>query len=156
MQALGIPADKIAEVTKTEIPQNLYYEISVRQERTAKATETILYNTSSLPETDAIFYKDQTLMDFDATILDVFQNVTQKNVPNLLILDRSAVYPTSGGQQHDTGVVKIEGFDEEYKIVDAVKVGKVVLHTLDKPLEGGADVFKGKKVNVKIDAERRK
>lgn len=28
MQALGIPADKIAEVTKTEIPQNLYYEIS--------------------------------------------------------------------------------------------------------------------------------
>lgn len=95
-------------------------------------------------------------MEFDATILDVFQNVTQKNVPNLLILDRSAVYPTSGGQQHDTGIVKIEGVEEEYKIIDAVKVGKVVLHTLDKPLEGGAEAFKGKKVNVKIDADRRK
>jgi Ser-tRNA(Ala) deacylase AlaX len=37
-------------------------------------------------------------MEFDATILDVYQNVLKKNVPNLLILDQSAVYPTSGGQ----------------------------------------------------------
>lgn len=95
-------------------------------------------------------------MEFDATILDVFKNVTQKGVPNLLILDRSAVYPTSGGQQHDNAVVKIQGCAGEYKVIDAVKVGKVVLHTLDRPLEGYLELFKGKKVHVTIDEQRRK
>jgi alanyl-tRNA synthetase len=43
MQSYGIPADKVAEITNTPIPQTLYYEISQRQERTAKAVEQVLY-----------------------------------------------------------------------------------------------------------------
>lgn len=70
-----------------------------------------------------------------------------------MILDQSAVYPTSGGQQHDNAVVTVEGVDEPFKVIDAVKVGKVVLHTLDRPLEGD---FKGKRVNVTIDPIRRR
>jgi alanyl-tRNA synthetase len=100
-----------------------------------------------------LFYKDNNLFEHDATILDVYQNVLQKNTPNLLILDQSAVYPTSGGQQHDTAVVTVEGVEGEFNVIDAVKVGKVVLHTLDKPLEGD---FKGKRVNVKVDSNRRR
>lgn len=42
---------------------------------------------------------------------------------------------------------------EEFKIVDAVKVGKVVLHTLDKPI---TEDVKGKKATVQINKERRK
>lgn len=30
MQSHGIPADKIAEIAKIEVPKNLYYEISQR------------------------------------------------------------------------------------------------------------------------------
>lgn len=30
MQSYGIPADKIGEIAKTEVPKNLYYEISQR------------------------------------------------------------------------------------------------------------------------------
>lgn len=71
-------------------------------------------------------------------------------------MDRSAIYPTSGGQAHDTGVVKIEGIDEEYLIQDAVKVGKVVLHILDKELTQDVEELKGKKLQVKIDEDRRK
>lgn len=41
-------------------------------------------------------------------------------------------------------------------MIDAVKVGKVVLHTLDRPLEGYIELYKGKKVHLKIDADRRK
>jgi len=48
MQSWGIPADKIAELSGTPIPGDLYYEISVRQERVAKAPEQILYNTSDI------------------------------------------------------------------------------------------------------------
>ena len=52
--------------------------------------------------------------------------------------------------------MKIKGVAGSYKIVDAVKVGKCVLHILDRPLEGYLDMYKGKKVEVSIDAERRK
>jgi len=156
MQSFGIAADKISEVVKQPIPQSLYYEIALRQERTAKKAETILYNTTHLPETDNIYYKDHTVQEFDAKIVDVFNNILQGNKPNIVILDQSAIYPTSGGQQHDTGSLKIKGCAGVYKIVDAVKVGKCVLHTLDRPLEGYVEMFKGKSVHVTIDWERRK
>lgn len=156
MQSHGIPADKISEIVKAPIPMNLYYEISQRQERTAKATELILYNTTHLPETDNMYYKDHSMMQFDATIVEVFKNVQQNNMANIVILDKSAIYPTSGGQQHDTGTVTIAGCAGEYKIVDAIKVGRVVLHMLDKPLEGYLELYKGKKVTVEIDPDRRR
>jgi hypothetical protein len=37
MQAWGIPADVIAEVSKTEVPGNLYNEIDKRAAKIAKA-----------------------------------------------------------------------------------------------------------------------
>lgn len=115
-----------------------------------------MYNTIHLPETVNIYYDDHTCMEFDGKILEVFANVTQNNSPNILILDRSAVYPTSGGQQHDNGVLTIEGEANPYNIVDAIKVGKCVLHILDRPVEGDLESFKGKAVHVTIDKERRR
>lgn len=156
MQSHGIPADKIAEIAKTEVPKNLYYEIALKQERTAKKPAVIMYNTTHLPETKMIFYDDHNLFEFGATILDVFKNVLDGNKPNIVILDQSAIYPTSGGQQHDTGVLKIQGCVGTYKIIDAEKVGKAVLHYLDRPLEGYLEMFKNKKVSVTIDEDRRK
>jgi hypothetical protein len=47
----------------------------LRQERTAKATETILYQTNHLPETKMIFYEHHDLMEFEAKVVDVFNNV---------------------------------------------------------------------------------
>lgn len=44
-----------------------------------------------------------------------------------MILDQSAFYPTSGGQQNDTGKMTIEGLGD-VEIVDVIKVGKCVLH----------------------------
>ena len=104
-----------------------------------------------------IFYDDHNLMKFEANIIDVFKNAQDKNkIPNIVILDKSAIYPTSGGQEHDTGVMKIAGCVGEYKIVNAVKVGKVVLHYLDRPLPGYVEMFKGKKVTVEVNEARRK
>ena len=64
MQSHGIPADKIAEIAKTEVPKNLYYEIAQKQERTAKKAADVLYNTTQLPETNMIFYDDHHCFDF--------------------------------------------------------------------------------------------
>jgi alanyl-tRNA synthetase len=97
------------------VPGNLYYEIAQRQERIAKAPELILYNTLHLPETMNLYYLDHHQYDFDAKIVTVFQNLLDKsNKRNILILDRSAIYPTSGGQHHDTGRLTIEGLEEEF------------------------------------------
>lgn len=52
--------------------------------------------------------------------------------------------------------MSIKGCVGSYKIVNAVKVGKVVLHYLDRPLEGYVELFKGKKVTVEIDEARRR
>ena len=155
MQSYGVAADKVSEIIKVPVPLNLYSEIALKQERTAKKLENILYNTTHLPETENLYYKDHTCMKFDAKIIEVFKNVKQNNLPNILIFDKSAIYPTSGGQEHDTGTIKIAGCAGEYKIVDAIKVGKCVLHIIDRPLEGYVEMFKGKKVTVTIDPDRR-
>jgi hypothetical protein len=52
-----------------------FWDSQQRQQRTAKAAETILYNTTHIPETKMIFYDDHDLMDFDATIIEVFNNI---------------------------------------------------------------------------------
>lgn len=107
MQSWGIPADKISELSKVPIPGNLYYEIATRQERVGKAAEKILYNTIHLPETVNMYYVDSKQFKFEAKVIAVYQNVLQQQKRNLIILDQSCFYPTSGGQIHDTGALHI-------------------------------------------------
>lgn len=71
-----------------------------------------------------------------------------------MVLDKSAVSPTSEGHQHSTTVIKIRGCVGEYKVIDAVKVEKGVLHTLDRALEGYIELFKGKKVHFTIETNQ--
>jgi alanyl-tRNA synthetase len=114
------------------IPPNLYYEIASRQEKIANAAEEILYDTTHLIETENLYYKDHRMMEFNAKIVDIFQNKQEKMVNNILIFDRSAFYPFSGGQLNDIGDLKLDG--EEYKVKDCQRIGKCVLHFLDKPV----------------------
>lgn len=156
MTSWGIPADTIAEISKKPIPGNLYYEISQRQERIVKAQEQIHYDTNHLKETENIFYADHHQTDFDATIIEVFENKTDKNFKNkhnIVILDRTCFYPTSGGQQHDTGFIYIG--EEKYEVLNVEKVGKCNLHILDKELKGDAKSHIGKSIHGQIDLNKR-
>src|SRR6202166_862203 len=47
-------------------------------------------------------------------------------------LDRTAFYPTSGGQPHDTGLLG------DARVVDVVDEEEEVIHVVDKPIEIGA------------------
>lgn len=58
MQSWGIPADAISQICKIPVPDNLYAEIADRVEKTAKATELILYDTIAYPETENLYYQD--------------------------------------------------------------------------------------------------
>lgn len=49
----------------------------------------------------------------------------------MVILDRTAFYPTSGGQAHDIGTI---GEGGQYRVINVEKCGAVVLHFLDRPM----------------------
>lgn len=91
--------------------------------------------------TDKLYYSDMNLKEFDATILEVQGNE--------IILDRTAFYPTGGGQPNDTGTLEIDGL--QYKVVDVKKNDGDVIHVL----EDSRDAKKGAKVHGKIDWDRR-
>lgn len=90
------------------------------------------------------------MAEFDAKVVVVLQNVEKKESgKNIVVLDRSAFYPTSGGQVNDLGTISILG--KEYQVIDVEKVGKCVLHYLNEAIE----VEAGTPVHGKIDMERR-
>lgn len=97
--------------------------------------------------TDRLYYHDSFLYDFEAEV----QALT--DTPRMaLILDRTAFYPTSGGQVFDTGWIT----SGEYKIrvaeVADAEDGRVV-HYLEAP---ATEIKAGTKVRGQIDAGRRR
>ena len=140
------------------MPGNLYYEIAQREERIFKGAEEILYDTTSIPETVAIFDQDNYQDSSKGKIIEIFTNL-DANSPlngknNLVILDQSVFYPTQGGQECDHGLLILDG--KEYKVIDCIKVGKCAVHVLDQELPGDKKDYIGKEVTCKIDIERRR
>jgi alanyl-tRNA synthetase len=97
--------------------------------------------------TERLYYHDSFLHDFDAEVREVL------NTPRpALILDRTAFYPTSGGQIFDTGWI-VSG-DAKFRIseVGDSEDGRVI-HYLEAPLK---DIKPGDRVRGQIDPERRR
>jgi len=102
--------------------------------------------------TDRLYYRDSFLYNFDAEVQDLLDTPRPA-----LILDRSAFYPTSGGQIHDTGWITPAGAtpnsSAKFRVTEVADTedGRVV-HYLDAPLK---DVLPGMRVRGEIDASRR-
>jgi alanyl-tRNA synthetase len=97
--------------------------------------------------TDRLYYHDSFLYNFDAEVRS-----TVETPRPALILDRTAFYPTSGGQIHDTGWLVSN--DERLHVTEVSEAedGRVV-HYLDAPLK---NVQPGMRVRGEIDATRRR
>ena len=74
-------------------------------------------------KTDRLYYTDPYLREFDATLLETVSHEGR----TALVLDRTAFYPTSGGQPYDVG------FFHDVRVVDVVDEddGRV-LHIVDR------------------------
>jgi alanyl-tRNA synthetase len=72
--------------------------------------------------TDRLYYTDSYLCDFEARVLDLSEGGRR------VYLDRTAFYPTSGGQPFDTG--ELDGVE----VTDVVDEGDRVAHCLAAPL----------------------
>jgi alanyl-tRNA synthetase len=97
---------------------------------------------------DRIYYHDSFLYNFDAEVRSLVESPRPA-----LILDRSAFYPTSGGQIHDTGWISHLDSGAKFRVTEVADTedGHVV-HYLDAPLK---DVQPGNRVHGEIDAKRR-
>lgn len=95
--------------------------------------------------TEHLYYADSFLTDFDAVVTEIHE-LSRANGQSLwrVALDRSAFYPTSGGQPHDSGQLLAKarsGAELTAEIVDVEEDehGEIWHHTA-KPLSAGTPV----------------
>ena len=97
--------------------------------------------------TEHLYYHDSFLYEFDANVAEA-ASIDSRPV---LILDRSAFYPTSGGQVFDTGW--ITSGNDKFHVAEVVeKDDGTILHVL----EAVPNVAKGTRVHGQIDMDRRR
>ena len=87
--------------------------------------------------TDRLYYDDAYLWSFEATVIACVP--AKKPGEWFAAMDRSAFYPTSGGQPFDTGRIIFPGGNANVLNVEADKAG-VVWHTLDREIPAGTAV----------------
>lgn len=98
--------------------------------------------------TDRLYYHDSFLYNFDAEVRDAVESPRPA-----LILDRTAFYPTSGGQTHDTGwittVTSESGPTARMRVTEVADTedGHIV-HYLEAPLK---NIQPGTRVRGEID-----
>lgn len=87
--------------------------------------------------TDRLYYRDAGLLVFDAVVVD------HAGDEHRVVLDRTAFYPTSGGQPHDTGALG------SARVLDVVDEDHRIVHVVDAPVPNGP-------VRGSVDAPRRR
>jgi alanyl-tRNA synthetase len=101
--------------------------------------------------TDRLYYHDSFLYDFEAEISEIADSPRPA-----LILDRSAFYPTSGGQIHDTGT--ITAGDTQLKVTEVADTedGRIVHYFEAERDFDKATLKPGTHIHARIDSFRRR
>ena len=77
--------------------------------------------------TERLYYNDSYLTQFRANVIDVGPDATR------VYLDRTAFYPSSGGQPADQGTLNGKS------VIDVVDEGDRIVHVISEPLEQAAE-----------------
>jgi len=142
----GLPPEIVMQTAKkenlkVEVPDNFYaliaqrhMEVSKPVEEEATSEKHLETAVAGLPPTEPLFYQDQYMKQFGATVKKVIGN-------EFVVLDRTCFFPEGGGQPADSGHVGFNG--KEAEVVDVQKVGKVIVHKLKGPVPKEGDSIKG-------------
>jgi len=104
--------------------------------------------------TDRLYYYDSSCCEFEGEVVDVIP-ANEINRRHGVVLDRTAFYPASGGQVHDTGFLITTSDDAtgKLRVAEVVELedGRVVHY-----IEADRAPQKGTKVHGEIDSPRRR
>ncbi len=133
---------------QVSIPEDFYARVAARHEKPgseieeSKTLEDLTDKLSEIPHTKLLFYQDSSLNAFSAKVIRIIDG-------KWVVLDQTAFYSEGGGQPADQGTVK--SASGEGKIVDAQRVGNIVLHLLE-----GTMPEVGEMVSCTVDWDRRR
>ena len=96
--------------------------------------------------TQRLYYHDSFLYSFEAQVLEC----VERDDKHAITLDRTAFYPTSGGQVHDTGTVIVDNREVAVIEVSDNEEDGTILHFTSEP------VAIGTRIRGLIDAARRR
>lgn len=126
----GITPEEIAESYRNKgktiaVPTNFFTLVNEffesRKSQQGEEKNKFAEFVVDMPPTEMVFYEDTYKATGKATILKEFEFEKKKYI----ILDRTLFYPTMGGQANDTGVIG------DKRVVDVIKVGRVIVHQVE-------------------------
>ncbi len=139
----GITPELIEKVASdasvdVHIPGDFYVQVARSHESTERKTKKVDIDITGLGETELLYYESSN-PGFTAKVQKIIKD-------KWIVLDKTAFYPTGGGQDHDTGAIN------DINVLDVIKVDNIILH---KVKDTGK--FKpGDTVRGCVDKERRK
>ncbi len=148
----GIPPEISKEVASevgvdVDLPDTFYSLVAEKHSKSEqKEVKEVPFakRLSRLPGTKRLFYDEPNRMEFEAVVLDLFDNH--------IVLDTTLMYPEGGGQPADHGTFTVD--DVVLHVVDVQMYNGVVVHTIDK-IEDELHIRKGDMVIGHVDERRR-
>lgn len=148
----GIPPEISKEVAveegvKVDLPDNFYSLVAGKHSKAEEKEEKVFPHAdhvSRLPPTKRLFYDEPNRMEFEAVVLDIFDNY--------IVCDSTLFYPEGGGQPADHGTFSLD--DVTLNVVDVQIVKGVVLHRIDA-MENELHLRKGDIVTGRVNKDRR-
>ncbi len=124
------------------VPDNFYSLVAERQEKrhqvqVEEKEQREALDLTGVVETKALYYDDWLKKDFEGKVAKV--------IGKHVVLESTYFYPTSGGQEYDTGTM------DGIKVVNVFKQGPYIVQLLEKE----APFKVGQKVKCTIDWHRR-
>jgi alanyl-tRNA synthetase len=148
----GIPPEIVKDVLQTEdmtlhIPDNFYAMIAKSHISPTFLKEDfddvskLKDKVSEIKKTRQLYFENSYLKKFKAVVLKVIDK-------RFIVLDKTAFYPESGGQQSDSGSINIDG--KQVDVINVQKVGNIILHEINAKVS-----FKSKEITGKINWDKR-
>lgn len=147
----GIQPEMVKDIAAKEgavvdLPDNFYSIVadqhSESKKETAEEDKTAKYaaRVQGLPPTKKLYYEQPADIEFEAVVLDFFDNYA--------VLDQTLFYPEGGGQPADTGT--LVSSESMVRVDGVIKVGEVIFHHIS-----GGMISRGDRVKGMVDEERR-
>lgn len=143
----GLPPEIVKQAAekeslKVDIPDDFYSLIAQRHMQLSKPVEEeevkhekwLENMVQGLPETRMLYYEDQYMKECTSKVLKIIDK-------EYLVLDKTCFFPEGGGQPADTGHIFFG--DNEARIIDVQKIGKVIVHRIKGDIPKENTVVKG-------------